>query len=187
MTEKISKYVALVIVGIAVFFGMLELQKQRPLEFKKAKEVNTTLMAPHEAKIRRFTPVMGDVKDNDPLKMKGYLQLEVNEEIEPKAIQYNDLLYPLREVSKGVYQTPLLLLTTPKQTLTVNLIHKPHKKLYFIPKKATIQLKEKIYILTPKGVKKLNPLRTLSSGYLVDTQFEYSLNPSIEQIQKELK
>ena len=165
--EKLSKYVAFVLIGLAILFGIIKLQKKPTIH---PKEINSTITTPYQATIKRL-PKQEDSKA-DPLGLKpnSVLEIKIPNSITPTRLIYQKRALKLHFVAKdgnySIYQTEPLR-TQRKAKAAIELEFTIANGL-FVPKEAVVQRDKDYYVfLKDRGEQRVTIIKQSPKGYIV--------------------
>ena len=165
--DNLTKYLALLLIGIAIALGILKLQKRTIVH---PVDANTTLRTPYQALIVPL-PAPEDAK-GDPLGLKpnAALQIAVPKDVEPKILYFNDKKLPLKlvgqENNRSLYQTPPLHIDKKGRAAVEVEIRVSHG--LFLPKEAVIKEGGGFFVIDKaKGKRPVTIVKRSPKGYIV--------------------
>ncbi len=164
--EKIAKYLTLLLVGIAIVFGIIKLTKKEQLRFITPKKiVSQPKITALASKKESNTSTRADQKSKIPLFASNYLIVKVPSEELPEVLIYQDTTYPLRKIEEqkgfALLATPIIKKPIPKKRVEVSLRYK-RRRAFAIPLDALITYNDTTYLLIKDG----NQLRAVEAKVL---------------------
>ncbi len=165
--DNLTKYLALLLIGIAIALGILKFQKRPTIH---PVEANTTIKTPYQATIRKL-PAPKDTK-GDPLGLRpdSVLLIAMPSDVEPKALHFKDRTLPLRLVKKennrSIYQTPPIHLDRTGRAAVEVELRLSHG--LFVPKEALVKEKGGYYVIDKaRGKRPVTVIKRSPKGYIV--------------------
>ncbi len=194
--KKLTKYLALFLVGTALVLGIIKLSHKEQLHFITPSLVQTTITIPTIAYKHKPPHKELDQKGRISLFSHNYLVVKVPKSSHPTALIYQNQSFPLIKLKEKkhfiLYKTPFIPREIDKSSVKVQLLYE--KKVgYKIPQEALIFYKGKHYVIVKKGDKLLPLLVTIqkkeNNSYIVKqnlANLQIALI-SQEQLDKELQ